>query len=361
MNISMESIADKVLQGQRLTREEGIFLYRSHDLLTLGELARRQKKEKSGSYVFFNVNRHINLSNVCHARCQFCAFGRDQEDPGAYLMTVEEAFQFGAEAVPFGITEFHIVSALHPDMGLDYYLEIISRLHEAFPSIHIQAFSAAEIVHFTRISGLAPEEVLKKLQAAGLASLPGGGAEILKDDLRQKICPNKASSEEWLEVHRVAHKLGMKTNCTMLYGHLESIEDRIDHLLQLRRLQDESPGFKAFIPLPFLPDNTGLEHIRRTSAVDDIKTIAISRLMLDNIDHVKAFWIMLGLPVAQISLEFGADDLDGTVIEERIMHAAGVETKKGITQDELIQWIRQAGYIPVERDTVYNILQKYES
>ncbi len=356
----LEEIKNKVNARERLSREDGICLYQSNDLLAIGEMAKAQKLSVSGRRVYFNVNRHINLTNICVSRCQFCAFGVDEDgNSGPYLMSPDEAFAYGAEAVDYGITEFHVVSAMHPHMGLDYYIEVISRLHKAYPDIHIQAFTAVEIFHFSKISGLTVREVLQQLKDAGLGSIPGGGAEILNDDIRQELCPRKASSDEWLNVHRMAHQMGIKTNCTMLYGHIEKIEDRVEHLLRLRDLQDEAPGFQAFIPLPFLPENTKISHLKRTGAVDDLKTIAISRLMLDNIEHIKAFWIMLGLPVAQIALEFGADDIDGTVVEERIMHAAGASTEKGISKEELVHLIKESGYIPTERDTLYNIIREF--
>ncbi|MEN6326170.1 MAG: aminofutalosine synthase MqnE, partial [Syntrophomonas sp.] len=329
------------------------------DLLTMGQLARYKKIEKSGSHVFFNVNRHINLTNICLSRCKFCAFGLDKDGTGAYCMTPAEAFTYGAEAVDYGITEFHVVSALHPDKPFEYYVDVIRRLHTAYPDIHIQAFTAVEIFHFAKISGLSIRDVLQTLKDVGLGSMPGGGAEVFNDDIRRSLCPNKALSKDWLEVHRTAHELAIKTNCTILFGHVETYADRINHMLLLRELQDEAPGFQSFIPLPFLPENTGMTNIKRTSSVDDIKTIAIARLMLDNIDHIKAFWIMLGVPVAQISLHFGADDFDGTVVEERIMHAAGATTEKGISKQDIINLIKQAGYIPTERDTLYNIIRTY--
>lgn len=359
MEKRMQEITEKVENNIRLSAGDGLYLYQSHDLLTIGQLARQKKIEKSGRHVFFNVNRHINLTNICLSRCKFCAFGVDKEDADAYCMSPQEAFNYGAEAVKYGITEFHVVSAMHPDKPFDYYVDVIKRLHQAYPDIHIQAFTAVEIFHFARIAGLSVREVLQILKDAGLGSMPGGGAEVFNDDLRRSLCPKKAMSEDWLEVHRVAHELGIKTNCTILFGHVETIEDRINHMLKLRELQDEAPGFQSFIPLPFLPENTHMTNIKRTTALDDIKTLAISRLMLDNIDHIKSFWIMLGIPVAQISLHFGADDLDGTIVEERIMHAAGATTDRGISREQIIQLISEAGYIPTERDTLYNIIRTY--
>lgn len=359
MEKQMQEIIEKVHKNIRLSREDGIYLYNSNDLLTIGELARHKKIEKSGQNVFFNVNHHLNLTNICLSRCKFCAFGLDKEDKGAYLMSSDEAFEYASNAVDKGITEFHIVSAVHPEMPFEYYVGVVRRLHEAYPEIHIQAFTGVEIVHFAKISGLSIREVLQTLKDAGMGSIPGGGAEVLNDEIRRKLCPKKANSEEWLEVHRTAHDMGIKTNCTMLFGHIEKIEDRIDHLILLRELQDKHPGFQSFIPLPFLPENTHLTDIKRTTAVDDIKTLAISRLMLDNIDHIKAFWIMLGIEVAQLALHFGADDIDGTITEERIMHAAGASTQKGIAKEDIIRLIKEAGYIPTERDTLYKILKEF--
>lgn len=360
MDKNMQIIADKVRSGQRLSKDDGMYLYEAGDLLDVGELAREMKLRRSGRHVYFNVNCHINLTNICVSRCKFCAFGVDEDgEGGPYLMDPQEAFDYGSRFADAGITEFHIVSAMHPHMPFEYYRGIIERFHRSYPDIHIQAFTAVEIVYFAKISGQSVEQVLRTLQEAGLGSMPGGGAEILNDDIRRQLCPNKASSQEWLDVHRIAHQLGIRTNATMLYGHIETMEDRIDHMLQIRSLQDEAPGFQSFIPLPFLPENTGLSHIRRTGSVDDLKTIAISRLMLDNFDHIKAFWVMQGVPVAQIALHFGADDMDGTIVEERIMHAAGASTSKGISTSEMIELIKETGYIPTERDTIYNILKTY--
>ncbi|MBC7074684.1 MAG: aminofutalosine synthase MqnE [Syntrophomonadaceae bacterium] len=359
METKMREISEKVRSNIRLSREDGIYLYNCDDLLALGKLAKFKKIQVSGKNVFFNVNRHINLTNICISKCKFCAFGLDENDERAYLMSPQDAFEWGAAAVNYGITEFHIVSAMHPHMKLDYYVEVIKRLHEAFPDIHIQAFTAAEIFYFAQKNKLSIRRVLEILREAGMGSIPGGGAEIFNNEIRRLLCPRKATTEEWLEVHRIAHEMGIKTNCTMLYGHVESIEDRVDHMLKLRELQDEFPGFQAFIPLPFLPENTRMSNIKRTSAIDDLKTIAVSRLMLDNIAHIKAFWIMLELPIAQLALYFGADDIDGTIVEEKIMHAAGVATEKGISKEEMIRLIKDSGYIPTERDTVYNIIGTY--
>jgi aminodeoxyfutalosine synthase len=357
---SLQEIESKVISGERLNREEGITLFKSPDLLKIGHLARLVKEQKTGNYTFFNVNRHINLTNICVSRCKFCAFSRDKDEPGAYAMTVEEVLEKALEAVPLGITELHIVSGLHPDLPFSYYLEVIETLKKALPKVHIQAFTAVEIDYFARISGLTIRQVLEKLVEAGLGSLPGGGAEVFSDRVRTLVCHRKASTERWLEVMRTAHELGLKSNATMLYGHIETIEERVEHLLKLREVQDETGGFQAFIPLPFHPENTKLNYIKRTTAAEDLKVAAVSRLLLDNFSHIKAFWIMLGLKVAQLSLEFGVDDLDGTVVEEKITHAAGAQTEEAIEKAELIKLIKEAGRIPVERDTLYNILRIYQ-
>ncbi len=355
---SLRDIKEKIDQRVRLEREDAIRLFHHPDLLQIGRMANQVKREKSGSEVYFNLNLHLNLTNVCKSRCKFCAFGKDADDSEAYMMSVDQAVEYAKQG-PAEITELHVVSALHPDLPFSYYLEVIDRLRQEFPSVYIQAFTAVEIQHFSKISGLSVYQVLKTLQDAGLDSMPGGGAEILSERVRGITCAKKATSQEWLEVMRTAHSLGIKTNATMLYGHIETIEERVDHLLQLRKLQDETGGFQSFIPLAFHPENTSMSDIRRTSALDDLRVQSVSRLVLDNFDHIKAFWIMLGVPVAQLALKFGADDLDGTVVEERITHAAGATTDIGISKEDIIALIRETGYDPVERDTVYNVVRRY--
>lgn len=353
------NISQKAVNGQRLSPEDGLALLRSDDLIALGEMAHRAKQQKTGNKVFFNVNCHINLTNICVSRCKFCAFSCDRDDPQAYTMTIEEVVEKARAALPVGITELHIVSGLHPDLPFSYYLIVIRTLREQFPGIHIQAFTAVEIKYFADISGASVEEVLLQLKEAGLGSLPGGGAEVFSDRIRQNLCPKKASAEEWLSVMRTAHQLGLKSNATILYGHLEQAEEIIDHLVQLRDLQDETGGFQSFIPLPFHPRNTQLSFMQKPHGYEILKMYALSRLMLDNFDHIKAFWIMAGIPVAQLSLLFGVDDLDGTVIEEKITHAAGAETDTAIPKQKLLQIIAEAGKIPVERDTLYKVIKVY--
>lgn len=352
-------IEHKIRDGVRLTREEGLALFKSDDIAWLGYLANHVREKMSGDYVYFNVNRHINLTNICTARCKFCAFGCDAESAQAYTMTKEKALSLAKQSAQDpDLRELHIVSGLHPDWPFEFYLDVLHSLKAALPHIHLKAFTAVEICYFAKISGKSIEEVLKALIAAGMDSMPGGGAEILSDRVREQLCPKKASAAEWLEVARTAHKLGLRSNASMLYGHIETTEERIDHLLALRELQDETGGFQTFICFPFHPVNTELENrIIRTSVWDDLKTMAISRLMLDNFKNIKAYWIMLTLPIAQLALGFGANDIDGTVSEERIMQAAGAKAGRSLSKENLISSIRQAGRTPVERDSMYRIIK----
>jgi aminodeoxyfutalosine synthase len=354
---NLSNIADKINKGNRLSREDGIALMESNELIRIGQLADIVKEKISGDYAYFNVNRHINLTNICISRCKFCAFSRDKTDPDAYAMSVDEVLHAARSARDLGITEFHIVSGLHPDLPFDYYLQVISALKQAMPEVHIKAFTAVEIDYFSKISQRTIQEVLTELQKAGLGSLPGGGAEILHPRVRDLVCPQKASAGEWLEVMRTAHRLGLKSNATMLYGHVETVEERIDHMIALRDLQDETGGFQAFIPLPFHPRNTQLPDFHKPTAFENLKMLAVSRLMLDNFPHIKAYWIMLGLKLAQLSLLFGVDDLDGTVVEEKITHSAGAETGQSVSREELLGLIHATGKVPVERDTLYGTVK----
>jgi aminodeoxyfutalosine synthase len=349
-------IGERALAGERLTREDGEALYASSDLLQIGRFATEMKRRKSAEDVYFVVNRHINHTNVCENRCKFCAFSRSPGQEGAYTMDVDEVVRAAREAAPAGITEVHIVGGCHPELPFSYYVDMVRGVHEALPEVHIQAFTAVEIDHFAKISGLTHEQVLLELREAGLGSLPGGGAEIFAERPRKAAWDKKIPGEKWLEIHGTAHRLGIKTNATMLYGHIETKAERIDHMLSLRDQQDKSGGFAAFIPLAFHPANTELAELASTTGYDDLKTLAISRLMLDNFDHVKSFWIMVGPKVAQTSLFFGVDDLDGTVVEEKITHAAGAETPEEMARGDLVDLIREAGYRPVERDTLYNVV-----
>lgn len=356
---SLTEINDKIAAGERLSREDGLLLFNSHDLLQIGHLANTVKRRKTGDQVHFITNRHINYTNICINGCNFCAFSAPEGDPRGYTMTVDEVLEAAAKH-PEGTSEFHIVGGCHPSLPFSYYLEMINAIKQKFPRIHIQAFTAVEIDHFANISGLPVQDVLMQLKAAGLGSLPGGGAEIFSDRARQMACEKKIPGERWLEVMRAAHKLGLRTNATMLYGHIETAEERIDHMIALRELQDETGGFQAFIPLPFHPKNTEFSELSRTSAVEDLKVLAISRLMLDNFDHIKAFWIMIGTRVTQVSLAFGVDDIDGTVVEEKITHAAGAQTDESIEKDTLVSMIQEMGLRAVERGTLYDVVKEYD-
>ena len=355
-------IWQKVKQGIRLSAEDGLRLFESNDLLAIGQMANYVREQKHGDNTYFIVNRHINHTNVCIKRCKLCAFGVDDDHPTAYTMTLDEVEQHAKDAIPSNITELHIVGGLNPELSLTYYEDMLSRLHRLLPDVHIKAFTAVEIDYFATENQISLQEVLERLQAAGLGSLPGGGAEIFSQRVRDKICATKVSGDRWLEVHEVAHRLGMSTNATMLYGHIETVEERIDHMLRLRELQDKTSGFLTFIPLAFHPNNTQLAEegarLSRTTGIEDIKILAIARLLLDNFDHIKAYWVMIGPKLAQISLRFGVNDLDGTVIEEKITHAAGAETDKGMTQAAIVRLIRQAGRKPIERDTLYNVVNQ---
>lgn len=329
-------------------------MLRSRDILALGALAAAEKRRCTGDRVFYNVNCHVNLTNVCVSRCAFCAFSCDGLDARAYVMTEQEVLGRVRAALPLGITEVHMVSGLHPDKPFSWYRDMVAALKREFPEVHIKAFTAVEIQYFADISGRSPAAVLGELIAAGLGSLPGGGAEVLSPRVRAALCPNKATAAQWLDIVRTAHRLGLRSTATLLWGHIETDEEIVDHLLELRRLQDETGGFQTFIPLPFHPANTALAGRRpRPTAFEQLRLFAAARLMLDNFEHLKAYWIMTGLQIAQLALLFGADDVDGTVVEERITHAAGADTAPGLTRGELEGLIRQAGMRPVERDSLY--------
>jgi aminodeoxyfutalosine synthase len=350
----LKPIADKVIGGERLSLEDGIALYRSPDLLAVGWLANHEREKRHGNITYYNVNRHINPTNVCVAHCKLCAFGRDPNAPGAYNFALEEIYQRAEQGVREGATEFHIVGGLHPDLSFDYFLEMIRGLKQRCPGIHLKAFTMVEVGYFARIAKLSVKEVLIKLKEAGVDSLPGGGAEIFHPRVRKIICDHKVSGQMWLSIARQAHEIGLRSNATMLYGHVETEEERADHLIRLRELQDQTHGFVTFIPLAFHPENTALSHIPKTTGYADLRNIAVARLLLDNFDHIKAYWIMLSPSIAQIALRFGANDLDGTVVEEKIYHDAGAVTSEFTSRNELERLIRAAGRVPVERDTAYN-------
>lgn len=358
--ITFETISAKIQAGQRITADEAIFLFGANDLLGIGQLAAMVNERKNGKNVFFNVNRHINPTNVCVNRCAFCAFSRTTGEDGAYTLALDEICRRAVEAEQEGATEVHIVGGLHPDLAFEFYEETLQAIRTAAPKLHIKAFTAVEIEYFSRISGLTVEGVFERLKAAGLGSMPGGGAEILVEEVRQKICPEKISGNRWLEIIRLAHLAGLKTNATMLYGHVETPADRVAHMEMLRSLQDETGGFQAFIPLAFQTENSDLKlDIKGTTGLDDLKTLAIARIFLDNFDHIKAYWVMLGEKIAQVSLAFGVNDLDGTVVEEKIGHDAGAKSPQSLTKEGIIRLIRRGGKTPVERDTLYHPIRSY--
>src|ERR1700677_3280513 len=354
-------IREKVEAGKRLSYDDGLTLYRSGDMLALGYLANLVRERKHGDVTYFNVNRHINPTDVCVASCRLCAFGKQKRDPNSYTMSLEQVWETAGRGWKEAITEFHIVGGLHPELSLDWFCQMLRGLKQRFPQVHLKAFTMVEIAYFARRQKISVRETLERLRDAGMDSLPGGGAEIFHERVRRIICDHKIDGNEWLETARVAHGLGLRSNCTMLYGHIENEEDRADHLVRLRELQDETHGFVTFIPLAFHPDNTALHHVPKTTGFDDIKNIAVSRLMLDNIPHIKAYWVMMTPRIAQVAQRFGADDLDGTIVEERIHHDAGATTTQGLRRTELLQLIRRAGRVPMERDTLYHPVERTEA
>jgi len=353
-NARLSAIREKVEAGQRLLFEDGVFLYEEADLFTLGELANLVRERKNGDFAYYNVNEHLNPTNVCVYRCTFCAFRADLKSPKGYVMSDEQILERAAEADRKGATELHIVGGLHHQLPYEWYLNVVRIIHEHYPRLHLKAYTSVEWDWFAQLTKRPTYDLLAEFKEAGLGSLPGGGAEIFHPEVRDKICEHKADANAWLRIHREAHELGLRTNATMLYGHIEEAGHRIDHMCRLRVLQDETGGFQTFIPLAFHPDNTGLAHIAKPSGLMDLKTMAISRLMLDNFPHIKAYWIMLGIKTAQVALSFGADDLDGTVVHEKIYHDAGSDSPQELTTSEIQRLIREAGRIPVERDTLYH-------
>ncbi|MEW6675042.1 MAG: aminofutalosine synthase MqnE [Nitrospirota bacterium] len=363
----LKKIKDKVLANRRLSEDDALELFETDDIFFLGDLASYIAEKKNGRKAYFIRNRHINPTNICVNRCRFCAFSRSKGEDGAFELTIDEIIsklkvqnsKFKTKnsslithhsSLPF--REVHIVGGLHPDWPFEYYLEMLSTIKRSFPKLHIKAFTAVEIDYMSRISGLGLKETLLALKRHGLDLMPGGGAEIFDGEVRNRLCPEKISGERWLEVMETAHIAGIKTNATMLYGHIENYGHRVDHLLRLRELQDRTGGFQAFIPLSYHPKNTEIGGFY-SSGIDDLKTIAVSRLVLDNFPHIKAYWIMLGEKISQLALLFGADDLDGTIVEEKITHSAGATTGESMTEEQLAHLIKMAGRIPVERDSFY--------
>jgi aminodeoxyfutalosine synthase len=353
--VSFDSVREKVLAGERLSFDDGLNLYDpTVPLHDVGALANIVRERKNGNVAYYNINTHLNPTNVCVYRCVFCAFRSDLRSAKGYLMSDEQILARGQEATEIGATEMHIVGGLHHQMSYDWYVNMVRILHEAYPRLHLKAWTGVEIDWFCRLTGKTVRQVLEDLVEAGLGSLPGGGAEIFHPEVRDKICEHKADAGRWIDIHRTAHQLGVRSNATMLYGHLENAYHRIDHLIQLRNLQDETGGFQTFIPLAFHPDNTGLTHIKKPSSLMDLRTMAVSRLMLDNFDHIKAYWIMLGIGTAQTALAYGADDLDGTVRHELIYHDAGATTPEAMSVEDIRRLLIEAGREPVERDTLYH-------
>ena len=346
-------IEAKVEAGERLDFDDGVFLYRTPNLLGVGRLANRVRERLHGNNAYYNVNRHLNPTNICYVECGLCAWARKPGEDGEYLMNVQEAVDHAAETWNESVTEFHIVGGLHPTLPFEYYVDLLRALKERFPGVHLKAFTMVEIEWLARRARRSVPETIELLKEAGLGSCPGGGAEIFARRVRDIICTDKITGEEWLDIARMVHQAGVRSNATMLYGHVETDEERVDHLLRLRELQDETGGFQVLIPLAFHPQNTALAHLPETTGDQDLRNISVPRLMLDNFDHVKAYWIQIGPRLAQLALSFGADDVDGTIIEETITHAAGASTAQGMTHVEMVRLIRATGREPVERDTLY--------
>lgn len=352
----LQEIAAKVRDGVRLDEADALTCFTTPHLLPLGKLADTVRRRLHGNLTFYNVNRHINPTNVCvyTYNCKFCSFAALPGESHAWEMSHEDVYAHAANQGGHRATEFHIVGGLHPDLSLDWYLEMLRGLKERFPNAHLKAFTAIEVGWFAKLEKISIEEVLRRMRDAGLGSLPGGGAEIFHPEVREIICDGKLDADEWIEVHRTAHKMGIKSNCTMLYGHVERPEHKVDHLFRLRDLQDETGGFNAFIPLAYHPENNYMGLKYHTTGGEDLRHIATARLVLDNIPHIKAYWVMITPKLAQIALRFGADDMDGTIVEEHIYHMAGAGTSQQLSRSELERIVRLAGFVPVERDTLYN-------
>ena len=360
---TLDTIREKVDANERLDFEDGLALLESDDLLAVGELADLARRRRGGDdRAYFVQNLYLNQTNVCRVKCKFCAFAVTQKQEDAYTYTGEELVEDAIRQRELtGFTEIHMVGGESPHLDFGYYVDVVRRLHEGLPDVHLKLFTASEIHHMTKLSGLTHEQVLRELRDAGLGSLPGGGAEIFADRVRRLVAPGKEHPDFWFHTHRTAHALGIPTHCTMLYGHVETYEERIDHLLRLRDLQDETGGFLAFVPLAFHPENTVFERrgFRHTTGADDLRVLAVSRLMLDNVPNIKAYWIMMGLPMAQVALHFGANDVQGTVVREEIFQKAGATAGTEQKIEELVRFVQAAGRIPVQRDTLYNELRRW--
>ena len=350
-------ILEKVEAGERLNLQDGLALYNSKEILALGYMANLVRNRMNGDKAYFIYNQHINYSNICTNLCKFCASGKDKGSDLAYEMDLAQVKDKVRARLDEPISEIHMVGGIHPDLPFDYYLELLAGIKEVRPDVHIQAFTCVEIAHLAGLAGKSVAETLDLLRDAGLGSIPGGGAEVFSPRIRAITCEKKLSGEQWLEVAKTAHRQGLHTNATMLYGHIETMEERLEHLDALRRAQDETNGFLAFIPLSFHPKNTEMSTLSRTTGIDDLKNIAVARLFLDNFPHIKAYWVMIGPKMAQVALSFGADDMDGTVKEEVITHMAGADTDQAIGSNTLVRLIKEAGRVPVERDTLYNVIK----
>jgi aminodeoxyfutalosine synthase len=351
----LADVAERVLACERLSIDDGLRLYRA-DLHAVGALANHVRERLHGDVAYFNVNQHVNYTNICNKLCRFCAFQRLPGQDGAYWWTPEQCAEKIREHLHEPVTEVHMVAGIHPKLEYAYFLDLLRSVKTARPSIHIKAFTMVELDQIAKKARKPLEDVLPELVDAGLGSVPGGGAEIFSERVRQATYHLKISGDEWLAIARKVHRAGLKSNCTMLHGHVETIDERVDHLDRLRRLQDETGGFQTYIPLSFHPENSEMADVPGPTALDELREIAVGRLMLDNIAHVKAYWILMDVPIAQLALAYGADDVDGTVVEEKIYHEAGATTPQRVQREELVQWIRDAGRIPVERDTLYNVI-----
>lgn len=354
MDERLKQIYAKVRQGTRLSKEDGICIYQTRDLLGAGKIAHAARCARHGNTAFYVYNQHLNYTNICKNRCRFCAYAKDRQESGAYAWSIEEISRRLMDRIDEPVDELHIVGGLNEALGFDYYIDLLKTVKQIRPQAAIKAFTCVEIDYLSRLSGLGVDETIAQLKEAGLDMMPGGGAEILNTRIHDALFPKKIDHTRWIEIVKAVHKAGITTNATMLYGHIETIEERVDHLITLREIQDETHGFSAFVPLAFHSKNTRMPELPPTTAVDDLKSVAAARLMLDNFDHIKAYWVMIGEPLSQVALSFGADDLDGTIIEERITHTAGASSAKGLTREQMENMIRKAGFEPVQRDSFYN-------
>ncbi len=353
MDPALQPIYEKVMAGERLSFEDGLTLFRSSDVLAIGKMAHQVRLRKNGLKTYFTMNQHINPTNICRNDCLFCAFYRKEGQEGAYRMSLETVRQKVLERIEEPITEIHIVGGLDDGLPYDYYIDVVRVVKELRPQVNIKAYTAVEIAYLAERSGKTWAQVLDDLIEVGLTAMPGGGAEVFSERVKRKLFMDKLSAEEWIEIHKIAHRKGVRTNATMLYGHIERVEEKVEHLIRLRQAQDESGGFLTFLPLLFHPENTRMARLPMATGVEDLKHIAISRLLLDNFDHIKAYWVMLGKDVAQIALNFGADDIDGSVVEEKIYHMAGATSSQMMTRNQLMKLISECGFEPVERNALY--------